>query len=82
MQDDRPDQYRKFAEACLRLARSASETRTRKLLITMAQGWNEMASRKSKARVDNVIDLFNRRQLLDGSDRRSADSETDLDETG
>jgi hypothetical protein len=42
------DEYRKHAEACLRVAEDVTNSQSRTLLIHMAQAWLRLASRAEK----------------------------------
>jgi hypothetical protein len=41
----RSEMYRRFARACLELARSTAEPQTRALMLQMAQAWQQLAER-------------------------------------
>ena len=43
----RSDQYRRFAQECLVLARNAEDERTRALLLHMAQVWFRLAEERT-----------------------------------
>jgi hypothetical protein len=59
----REDQYRGFAEACLKLALGTDDPALRTMYISMAQSWNELASRNSPLGPKIAIDVPDRRQL-------------------
>ena len=60
---DSEDEYRRFAEMCLKLARGTKDQATRSMFVSMAQAWNGLAERKLGATVNSAIEDFNRRQL-------------------
>jgi hypothetical protein len=44
---DRSDQYRRFAQECLEMARSSESEQTRVVLIQMAQVWFRLAEARA-----------------------------------
>jgi hypothetical protein len=42
------DKYRRFAEECMDMARTATDERTRAVLIQMAQVWFRLAQGRAK----------------------------------
>jgi hypothetical protein len=48
----RSDQYRRFAQACLELARNANDERTRAALLHMAQVWFRLAEERVNETVE------------------------------
>ena len=50
------EQYRRFAQECLELARSATDDRTRAILSQMAQVWFRLAGEKESSGTDGKSD--------------------------
>jgi hypothetical protein len=46
---DRSDQYRRFAQECLEMARTSESDQTRVVLIQMAQVWFRLAEARESA---------------------------------
>jgi hypothetical protein len=53
---DRSDQYRRFAQECLELARTARSEQSKAVLLQMAQVWNRLAEEH-----DRLADKVTRR---------------------
>jgi hypothetical protein len=60
---DDQDRYRRFAQSCLKLAKSANDQPTRAMFLAMAQTWNNLANRNINATTQAALDDFNQRQL-------------------
>ncbi len=50
----RSDRYRRFAEQCIEMARTARDERTRAVLIQMAQVWFRLAEEHEERTVDGT----------------------------
>ena len=61
--EDRDDQYRRFAETCLKKALNSNDQPTRLLFIALAQAWNSLADRNLEATTNLALEDFNQRQL-------------------
>ncbi len=57
------DEYRRFAQTCLKMALDTKDQATRSMFLSMAQAWNNLADRNLAASVKVAIEDFNRRQL-------------------
>jgi hypothetical protein len=61
---NRPDDFRKAAVDCLRLARATSDPSTRASLLLMAQRWFELANGpRSQDDFDAAVRVFNESQM-------------------
>ena len=49
---EKSEQYRRFAEECLRMASATTEERTRAIFTQMAQTWFRLAEEKEAGRGD------------------------------
>ena len=46
---EKAEQYRRFAQECLKMANATSDERTRALFLQMAQAWFRLAEKKNDA---------------------------------
>jgi hypothetical protein len=61
---DRPDEFRKAAADCLKLARATSDANTRISLLAMAQKWFDLSKgSRSQAGFDAALRVFNEGQM-------------------
>lgn len=61
--DDRVSRYRRFAAACLALARQSGDPSKRALYVSMAQNWIELAKCDFNPEFEKALEVFNRHQL-------------------
>jgi hypothetical protein len=52
---EKSEQYRRFAEECVRMASATTEERTRAIFMQMAQTWFRLAEEKQASRGDDVL---------------------------
>jgi hypothetical protein len=60
---DRVSRYRRFAAACLELARQSGDPSKRVLYVSMAQNWIELAKYDFSPEFEKALDAFNRHQF-------------------
>jgi hypothetical protein len=61
--EDRVSRYRRFAVACLELARRAGDPSKRALYVSMAQNWIALIKHNFSPELEMARDVFNNRHL-------------------